>query len=456
MATDYFSMMRDVVGSYGEGLDLARARRKSDAEEARKETLFNQEQEQYKRKLGIQQGTDAAFGSYKALQNGVYDGSKADFGAVNPAADAGPVQGVAPIGAVGGGAIPKRAASRRDMLDARKNIAVAAQDYGSLGKLEEESRGVEWDDTFAKHIKGYSGSPEQIADAAKHINTNSKAITLHEPDKQGFRQMSVVAPDGTATLLKLGKHDQAQLWAASQMMDLDPQRALAIMHGIDKNLAAAVAAENGIVDKVGQHQNTMAYNKGQLAIANERTGIARAAAGSKPRELDQQTVEKLNNLSAQISEERDDKARAILEAQYRRDYAQAATKLGKVLQPQGERAPKLEYTQKDISDVVSQLQADPANKKVPYEQLRQKAVGILGGTQSGGLPGWGDSQQAAPTPTAQSAPSAIKPPPSRAQAAYDAWQASKPSWFQQATPTSRAAEAAAEQNFDDALRNPPR
>ena len=449
-------MMRDVVGSYGEGLDLARARRKSDAEEARKETLFNQEQEQYKRKLGIQQGTDAAFGSYKALQNGVYDGSKADFGAVNPAADAGPVQGVAPIGAVGGGAIPKRAASRRDMLDARKNIAVAAQDYGSLGKLEEESRGVEWDDTFAKHIKGYSGSPEQIADAAKHINTNSKAITLHEPDKQGFRQMSVVAPDGTATLLKLGKHDQAQLWAASQMMDLDPQRALAIMHGIDKNLAAAVAAENGIVDKVGQHQNTMAYNKGQLAIANERTGIARAAAGSKPRELDQQTVEKLNNLSAQISEERDDKARAILEAQYRRDYAQAATKLGKVLQPQGERAPKLEYTQKDISDVVSQLQADPANKKVPYEQLRQKAVGILGGTQSGGLPGWGDSQQAAPTPTAQSDPSDIKPTPSRAQAAYDAWQASKPSWFQQATPTSRAAEAAAEQNFDDALRNPPR
>lgn len=277
MATDYFTMMRDAVGSYGEGLDLARARRKSDAEEARKETLFNQEQEQYQRKRGIQQGTDAAFGSYKALQNGVYDGSKADFGAVNPAADAGPVPDVAPIGAVGGGAIPKRAASRRDMLDARKNIAVAAQDYGSLGKLEEESRGVEWDDTFAKHYKSYSGSPEQIADAAKHINTNSKAITLHEPDKQGFRQMSVVSPDGTATLLKLGKHDQAQLWAASQMMDLDPQKALAIMHGIDKNLAAAVAAENGIVDKVGQHQNTMAYNKGQLAEAQQRTAIAAGA-----------------------------------------------------------------------------------------------------------------------------------------------------------------------------------
>jgi hypothetical protein len=280
MATDYFTMMRDAVGSYGEGLDLARARRKSDAEEARKETLFNQEQEQYQRKRGIQQGTDAAFGSYKALQNGVYDGSKADFGAVNPAADAGPVPDVAPIGAVGGGAIPKRAASRRDMLDARKNIAVAAQDYGSLGKLEEESRGVEWDDTFAKHYKSYSGSPEQIADAAKHINTNSKAITLHEPDKQGFRQMSVVSPDGTATLLKLGKHDQAQLWAASQMMDLDPQKALAIMHGIDKNLAAAVAAENGIVDKVGQHQNTMAYNKGQLAEAQQRTAIAATSAGT--------------------------------------------------------------------------------------------------------------------------------------------------------------------------------
>ena len=411
MATDYFSMMRDVVGSYGEGLDLARARRKSDAEEARKETLFNQEQEQYKRKLGIQQGTDAAFGSYKALQNGVYDGSKADFGAVNPAADAGPVQGVAPIGAVGGGAIPKRAASRRDMLDARKNIAVAAQDYGSLGKLEEESRGVEWDDTFAKHIKGYSGSPEQIADAAKHINTNSKAITLHDPDKQGFRQMSVVAPDGTATLLKLGKHDQAQLWAASQMMDLDPQRALAIMHGIDKNLAAAVAAENGIVDKVGQHQNTMAYNKGQLAIANERTGIARAAAGSKTRELDQQTVEKLNNLSAQISEERDHKARAILEAQYRREFAQAATKLGKVLQPQGERAPKPEFTPKDVGDEIQRLQGFREFSKTPYDVLRQKAIENLSGVQSRGLDDsvYGSAPKQAPAAAIQKPTAAARP-----------------------------------------------
>lgn len=415
MATDYFSMMRDVVGSYGEGLDLARARRKSDAEEARKETLFNQEQEQYQRKRGIQQGTDAAFGSYKALQNGVYDGSKADFGAVNPAADAGPVPDVAPIGAVGGGAIPKRAASRRDMLDARKNIAVAAQDYGSLGKLEEESRGVEWDDTFAKHYKSYSGSPEQIADAAKHINTNSKAITLHEPDKQGFRQMSVVSPDGTATLLKLGKHDQAQLWAASQMMDLDPQKALAIMHGIDKNLAAAVAAENGIVDKVGQHQNTMAYNKGQLAIANERNGIARAAAGSKTRELDQQTVEKLNNLSAQISEERDPKARAVLEAQYRREYAQAATKLGKVLQPQGERAPKPEFTPKDVGEEIQRLQGFREFSKAPYDVLRQKAIENLSGVQSGGLDDsvYGSAPKQTPAAAIQK-PTAIAKPVAKA------------------------------------------
>ena len=390
MATNYFEMMRDVVGSYGDGLDLARSRARFDAEEARKATQFSQEQEQYQRKLGMQRDTDAAFGTYQALQGGVYDGSKADFGASAPDADLGPAPQLAPVSAPGGLAVPKRAVTRGELFDARKNIAVASRDYAGLGKLEDEGRAIAWDETFAKHYKAYTASPEQIDAAASHINTNSKTITLHEPDKQGFRQMSIVAPDGKATLLKLGKHDQAQLWAASQMIDQDPTRALGIMAGIDKNLAAAVAAENGIVDKVGQHQNTMAYQKGQLAEAEQRTAIARAGLGAKTRELSPDTVRELNDLSVRISEEKDPRQRAVLEAQYNRRYGLAATEIGRVVPPRNEQARRPEFTPKDIADVVAELRMDPANKKMPYEQLRDKAVGILGGSNANAMPGWDD------------------------------------------------------------------
>ena len=385
--TDYFKMMQDVVGSYGEGLDLARSRARFDAEEARRATKFNQEQEQYERTRGIQRDTDAAFGTYKALQDGVYDGTKADFSGLPQGIDAGPVRDVAPVTGLGGGEVPKRAATRLENIGARRNIAAATRDFGSLGKLEDEARSAEWDDSFAKHYKSYTASPEQVAEAAKHININSKSITLHDPDKQGFRQMSVVVPDGKATLLKLGKHDQAQLWAASQMMDLDPQKALMLMRDIDKNLAAAVAAESGIVDKVGQHQNTMAYQKGQLAEAQQRTAIARAGLGNKPREMSPETVAKLNNLSSAIAEEKDPDKRAVLGAQFRREYGLAATQIGKVLMPTDERAPRVEYTNKDVMDLVSELRMDKANKGVPIDRLRKMAIGILDPRQAGGQDG---------------------------------------------------------------------
>ena len=47
-------------------------------------------------------------------------------------------------------------------------------------------------------------------------------------------------------------------------------------------------------------------------------------------------------------------------------------------------------------------------------------------------------------------------PPSVQQKAYDDWQASKPSWFSQQTPTGAAREKAAEQAYLEALRNPSR
>lgn len=460
--TDYFKMMQDVVGSYGDGLDLARSRARFDAEEARKAAKFNQEQEQYERTRGIQRDTDAAFGTYKALQDGVYDGTKADFSGLPQGIDAGPVRDVAPVTGLGGGAVPKRAATRLENLGALRGVALASKDAAGLGRLDEQYHVAAFEDAFGKNVKGYTGAPEQIRETAQHINVNSKSLTMGAPDKQGFIHVSVVTPDREAVFIKLSKQEQAQAYAAGQLLDQYPMKALEILKGVNKDLAAAVAAENGIVDKVGQHQNTMAYQKGQLAEAQQRTAIARDGLGNKPREMSPETVAKLNNLSSAIAEEKDPAKRAVLGAQFRREYGLAATQLNKVLMPADERAPKVEYTQKDVADIISELRMDKANKGLPYETLRKMAIGILDprqtGTQDGGLADdvyGAPPKKTAPAPAAK--PTDTSPPPSsRAQAAYDAYMASRPSWFQQETPTSRARTAALEQEYLDALKNPSR
>lgn len=304
MATDYFTMMRDVVGSYGEGVGIARDRKYQDEKRARETADYNDRQKELEYQRTQRQGVDDAFANVQGLQtNGVYaggntsgmsDGSaemlfkKGGQPLVDETASYANVEnrrfGLAPAQTTSTPNAPtvqSRKATGLDMNRAMLGVATAKKDIGAMQSLQTQGVELEWDDNFGKKLKEYTGSEEQIGATAQFVNDSSKRITLGDAGKDGVVRMAVVKPDGKADFLKLTKQDQAQLYAAGSMMEANPTKALTIMAGINKNLAAAVAADNGIEFKLAEvadksagrvetslhNRETAAHQRGMLGVA---------------------------------------------------------------------------------------------------------------------------------------------------------------------------------------------
>lgn len=137
------------------------------------------------------------------------------------------------------------------------------------------------DDMLISATKEYTGAPEQIGETAKYLNQNSQRISMGGADKNGFVRLSVVKENGEAEFLKLTKQDQATLYAAGKVMELHPLKALEMMAGVNKNLAAAVALENGLTGQLAGNANDVAGKAGNLEVARGHLGVAQQNAASQ-------------------------------------------------------------------------------------------------------------------------------------------------------------------------------
>jgi hypothetical protein len=108
---------------------------------------------------------------------------------------------------------------------------------------------------------------------------------MGKPDKDGFVQLSVVKPDGDAAFARLTKQDQAKLYAAAGLMELNPQRAFDMMAQVNKELATAIAAENGMNVSLTTSGNDVASKKGTLAKQQEELRLKGEELGLKGEEL---------------------------------------------------------------------------------------------------------------------------------------------------------------------------
>lgn len=180
-------------------------------------------------------------------------------------------EGGAPAQAPSPAQAPKPTVALRPMTEVDRlggllNIATAARDLSAMNTLGAARTKAQEDQQFGSWLKEYTGAPDQIGGTAQYLNTTSKRITMGAPGKNGMVPISFVQPDGQAEFLNLSRQDQAQLYAAGKLMDTNPTRALEVMGKVNKGLADAVAMENGLVDKVAQHQNTAAYQSGGLDV----------------------------------------------------------------------------------------------------------------------------------------------------------------------------------------------
>jgi hypothetical protein len=164
-------------------------------------------------------------------------------------------------------------------------IALTRGDTAGFRGSQAAARGFREDDIFRDRLKEFKGTPEQIGSTMSYLNQNSRSVTMGKPDKDGFVQLSVVKPDGDAAFARLTKQDQAKLYAAAGLMEVNPQRAFDMMAQVNKELAAAIAVENGLnvdMTKAGNDaaskRGTLSKQQEELRLKGEELGIKRGQA----------------------------------------------------------------------------------------------------------------------------------------------------------------------------------
>lgn len=283
MATDYFNMMKDVVGGYGRGLDTRRLRDKTDAEEARKATLFNQEQEQYQRKLGLQRQADAAYADQNTLAtvgNVNYGGETGARGLQSAEGDyqreanrMGLSRADMPTGA---GAVVATKATDRDFNNAALRVAIAKQDDTGIAAARDKDRVLRMRDVHDWVAK----IPD--AELPKHaagVNTKGDLPIIYTGGgKNGFTFMTT-DPDGTPGKPFTATTSQLrQLILAGKLGDegfgpesieLAGKAHTAINDFITKMNSQTVAVNKG--------NNDAAFHSGEIGIGLQRNAIAAGA-----------------------------------------------------------------------------------------------------------------------------------------------------------------------------------
>lgn len=485
--TDYFSMMKDVAGSYGKGLGQYREQQYQDEKRARETTEFNDRQKELEYQRTQRQGVDDAFANVQGLQtHGVYtggntsgmsDGSaemlfkKGGQPLVDETASYANVEnrrmGLAPAqttSAPNAPTVQSRKATGLDMNRAMLGVATAKKDVGAMQTLQNQGKELEWDDEFGSRLKEYKASPEQIAQGIQHINDNSKSLTLGLPGKDGVARYSITNPGQDAVFGKLSRQDQAQIWAASGMIEKNPTKALSIMAGVNKELAAVIATENGlegvlagINDKAAGRAETSTHNRNTEKIAEGQLGVALTNARTNAEYKD--GMLKLNGEKAAGKPTGGGRPQVDVKEKEGGGWVAFNKATGEPVYNVGVDGSKMPMGMS--AERLGQMQKESAESKMPireafdangalvfaFEGPDGKLYSDVASAKSGLAVPKADTKLPVPVASQGMKKSAQ-------QQAYDEWQASKPSWFSQQTPTGSAREKAAEQAYLEALRNP--
>lgn len=169
---------------------------------------------------------------------------------------------------------PARPAANPRYSDKAMNLfrmADSARLRGNLAQFQslfEKAQEQVIDDVANDYRKGYDDAAEKIAEGMKWLNDTSPSITIGEPDKNGVAIASVVQPDKKALFLRLSRADRAELWAASQLMQTNPDRAFRMIAGVNKTLAEVVKAENQTSREVMTTNNSALAASANIAQSN--------------------------------------------------------------------------------------------------------------------------------------------------------------------------------------------
>lgn len=125
------------------------------------------------------------------------------------------------------------------------NVARIKGDIAGMRQADQNRRAFEYKETFSRFAKEFdSDDAGQVDLAIRQLNTTDGVVTIGDPDKKGYRELSYVDADGKGKFTRLSRAEQAQLYAAGQMMGSHPEESLAKIREINKELGDALARRN--------------------------------------------------------------------------------------------------------------------------------------------------------------------------------------------------------------------
>lgn len=174
-------------------------------------------------------------------------------------------------------------------------VARIKGDIAGMRQAEQNRRMFEYKDTFSRYMKEFDADDKGMVDTAiRQLNKTDEVVTIGKPDAKGYRELSFVDEEGEGKFTKLSRAEQAQLYAAGQMMGQYPDEALAKIREINKELGDALGRANnariGVTSANNQVTNlrnddtrgddTLAETKRSNLV---REGLSRAQLASQER-----------------------------------------------------------------------------------------------------------------------------------------------------------------------------
>lgn len=292
--------------------------------------------------------------------------------------------------------LPEAPPKWKAAIDERYNIAADAarrakafQNPAAYDAAMGQIRTIKEDEVLAGRRSEFHGGDDQIGDAASHLNLNSQRLSLGGADKDGRRMLSVVKPDGKAEFLKLSRQDQQTLYAASGLLDTNPERAIQMMASVNKDMAAAVAADNGLTNMVTKTNNdTIDQRKRDENDAARTAVLGRAYTAKEPKQLAPEMVKKLNDMAVALSKETDPVKRQRMMQDYRAQESAAMSSIGKVVGlPESKTSfdmPFKDFMETFGEQVVAQKDGKTVLlKDLPIQQIRSEFMKFRDGNDSG-------------------------------------------------------------------------
>ena len=361
MATDYYQMGLGLGSAYSEGKEEARMRKRQEENDARIKKDWEDRQTVFKQGQADRSELDAAAA---APSYGLQPASPTE-GMVDPHAEDAPAPpplpaqgglparfGAAPSVAEGKGVQPKTdpkmATLQQAVMVGRANrhLDKGASLMAAQNAMVNHIQAME-DGAQAKMV--LAASDEDLQPLYAHINQHSKTLMAKpmldaKGKPTGYTALSIVDASGNVKDTKVSRADLAKVAVAQRKLERGDLTGIEDMRSVSKDLAAAVASEMGMIEKVSSQNNQATHFSNQDSIARDNTAAKLEIAAMRAdtaalrlqfakagKEMSAEDATKLNELSVAASNATTPAEYQKAVGEFKRMQAVVMGKMGKVV-----------------------------------------------------------------------------------------------------------------------------